>query len=232
MKLAVITAMWQRPEVFRMYARAIKELKPRHELQVFIVGSEGIKSRSLAQQYGFRYVEYSNKNLSYKHNFVCGQARLWKADYCLFLGSDDIISQETLEFLESEMDKGTDFVGFTDFYFYDIETKKAAYWGGYIDSRKGHTVGAGRLISARLMAKWRWQPFESRHQRVLDDSVQNRLKWEKHTSKIVSLKELGLMAVDIKSSTNMTPFQLWENTKYIDKSIIKQHFEWMIPETI
>jgi hypothetical protein len=232
MKIAIITAIWQRPEVFHLYAKGIQNLKPKSELQVFTVGSEGQKSKSLASQYGFRYIEYSNKNLSHKHNHACDQARMWKPDYCLFLGSDDIINQSTLDFLESEMAKGTDFVAFKDFYFYDLNTGKASYWGGYRDKRTGHSVGAGRLVSAKLMAKWRWKPFETRHSRVLDDSIQNRLKNERHTSTIVSLKELGLMAVDIKSSTNMTPFELWDNTQYIEPYTIINNFPWMIQETI
>lgn len=232
MKLAIITAIWQRPDVFHLYAKGIKKLQPKSELQVFTVGSEGQKSKSLASQYGFRYIEYSNKNLSHKHNHACDQARMWKPDYCLFLGSDDVIDQKTLDFLESEISKGTDFVGFNDFYFYDLNSGKASYWGGYIDGRKGHSVGAGRLVSAKLMSRWRWKPFEPRHSRVLDDSMQYRLKSERHTSKIVSLKELGLMAVDIKSKTNMTPFELWDNTQYIEPSIITDKFEWMIQTTV
>lgn len=228
MKLAIITAVWQRPEVFELYARGIKELKPNVELQVFIVGSEGHKSKQMVGGHGFRYFEYSNTNLSHKHNYACKQARGWKADYCLFLGSDDVISQSTYDFLESEMKKGTDFIGFTDFYFYDLQSQKTAYWGGYRDARRGHTVGAGRLVSRRLMDKWRWEPFESKHKNVLDDSMQQKLRSEKYSKTITSLKSNNLHAIDIKSPVNMTPFQLWDNTDYIDKSELKEVFPWMI----
>lgn len=228
MKVAIVTAIWKREEIFELYAQGIHNLKPKHELQVFIVGSEGEKSKSLAKKHGFRYLEYDNKNLSNKHNAACLAARTARPDYVLFLGSDDILNPDTYSHLETLMESGFDFIGMTDFYFYDMVSKKSAYWGGYIDKRKGHTVGAGRVVSAKLMFKWQWRPFESRHQRVLDDSMQQKIAKANIKSAVFSLKEKGLYAVDVKSQVNMTPFQLWENTSYIDNKELKDQFPWMI----
>ena len=231
MKIAIVTAMWKRPEIFEMYAQGIHNLKPKHSLQVYTVGSEGAKSKELSHKYGFKYIEYDNKNLSNKHNAACMAARAFRPDYLLFLGSDDILSPETYSYLESVMEQGIDFIGMTDFYFYDTSTNKSAYWGGYIDKRRGHTVGAGRVVSARLMQKWQWRPFEQRHAKVLDDSMQQKLTGLNCRKHIFSLKDNGLFAVDVKSSTNMTPFQLWENTKFINNSELKSQFPWMMTET-
>lgn len=229
-KLAIVSAVWKRPEVFEMFAAGVHKLERTCDMDitVIIAGSEGKRSQSMVERHGFKYVEVPNEPLATKVNAPMLIARHLKIDYVLCVGSDDIVSPGLMKVYESYMRAGIDYIGVTDFYFYDLTTKRAAYWGGYTDKRKGHTAGAGRLISNRLLNSWNWQPWEIRHSKVLDQSMQEKLLHTPHTAATFSLKDKGVFALDIKSETNMTPFQLWDNTTFIPSEELKAEFPFVI----
>ena len=227
LKIAIVTAVWKRPEVFEMFARGIKELYKINNLEIVTIvsGSEGAESRRMVEFNRFKYIEIPNDPLAAKVNATTYAAQFENVDYVLCLGSDDVVSVDCMKYYIECMRIGYDFIGVTDFYFYDTDSQKSAYWGGYREAnRKGNTCGAGRLISARLMKLWDWMPWENKHSKILDNSMQEKLKSTPHSSHIFSLKEKGLFALDIKSSTNMTPFKLWDNTEYINSDIILENF--------
>lgn len=228
-KLCICTAIWGRHEVFKLFAKGVHKLKTNDvDLKVIVSGSEGTVSRETVESEGFIYIETPNTPLSKKHNEAIKKAREFNPDYVMLTGSDDVLSPDAFKIYIEQIRKGIDFIGITDFYFWDTSTKRAAYWGGYRDKiRTGHTCGAFRCFSKRLMNIWQWQPFEVRHSHVLDNSTQIKLQQVKHTHYIFSLKQKGVFGVDIKSEINMTPFKLWDNTTYIDGTIIKNKFTFL-----
>lgn len=229
-RVAIVTAVWKRPEIFELFARGIHELKRGigAEIPVIVAGSEGTKSRKMVEAHGFTYIEVPNDPLATKVNAPMLIAKDAKVDYVLCMGSDDIITPELFKVYEEYMRQGYDFIGVLDWYFYDTVSRKAAYWGGYRDERrKGHTCGAGRLLSVRILNLWNWQPWEIKDSKVLDNSMQNKLKTTPHSIATFTLKEKNVLALDIKSSTNMTPFQLWDNTSYINADVIKNKFPYV-----
>lgn len=229
-RLVIISSVWKRPEVFEMFAKGIHELEKLDGIIIttIISGSEGSKSREMVEKHNFHYHEIPNEPLSEKVNITSYNAQFEYPDYILCLGSDDIIHQKLMLYYIELMKKGYDFIGTTDFYFYDTLSKKSLYWGGYREPyRKGFTAGAGRLISNKLLAKMNWKPWEIKDSLQLDGSMQDKLNFIKHSKFTFSLKEKGLFALDIKSSTNMTPFKLWDNTEYIDTKIIKKQFPYV-----
>ena len=230
MKLAIVSAVWKRPEVLELFATGIRLLKENSPLEIYVIlsGSEGAVSRKMVENHGFLYIEMPNEPLALKMNAPVLKAKELNVDYVLCLGSDDIISPELMRVYEREMGEDYDFIGVLDWYFYDTETKKALYWGGYREPyRKGHTCGAGRVISKRLMEAWNWQPWEVKDSLMLDSSMQDKLKATEHSWSKLSLLEEGVFALDIKSSTNMTPFKNWDNTCEIDVDVIKKHFPYL-----
>lgn len=217
-RVAIVTACWKRPEVFEMFANATKKLNhPDLEIIVIVAGSEGAKSKHMVEKHGFIYIEIENDPLASKMNITTILAGKLQCDYVLCVGSDDLITNELLCVYAEQINLQIDYVAVLDWYFYDTISKKMSYWGGYSDSRRiGHTCGAGRLISARLMNEWNWQPWQIKHSKILDNSMQDKLKTTPHTSFIFSLKQFNVYAFDIKSNVNMTPFALWENTSFIN----------------
>jgi hypothetical protein len=174
MRIAIVTAVWRRHDIFELFAKGIHELEKIEGIGIItiVAGSE----RELS------------KNLVEKHNFV----------------------------------------GVLDFYFLEIESEKTSYWGGYRDFRRlGHTCGAGRILSKKLLKLWNWKIWENKQSNVLDNSMQDKLSTTKHTSFTFKLKDFDLYGLDIKSSVNMTPFALWDNTKYIEKNIIFDKFKYL-----
>jgi len=217
----MITGVWKRPEVFKMFAKGVHHLNA--EINVIVAGSEGDKSRKMVEAEGFQYIEIPNQPLALKMNTTALAAV--DSDYTICMGSDDILSPELFDHYLHWMGRGYDFIGCQDFYFYDIKSGKSAYWGGYRDRRRRmHTAGAGRCISKRLMDRWGWRPWKVGDDAMLDNSMQGNIRGKQ---RIVNLKKEGLFALDIKSPTNMTPFKLWDNTRFIDSDIIKQQFNYL-----
>lgn len=231
MKIAIVTGIWKRREIFEMCAKGIRLLQEQNkcELSVIVSGSEGDVSKQLVEKHGFEYIEMPNEPLAEKMNAPVMMAKELNCDYVFCIGSDDIISPELFSIYVEQAKRGIDFVGVTDFYFYDTISKQSIYWGGYReDWRKGHTCGAGRLISKRLLNLWGWKLWENKHNRILDNSIQDKLKSTPHTSKTFSIKEKNVFAIDIKSSENMTPFEMWDNTVQSDFAIIEKHFNYIL----
>jgi len=227
-KIAIITGVWKRPEVFKMFADGIDRIGKVKGVDVvtIISGSEGQRSKKMVTNRCFEYIEVPNKPLARKMNVTASKARDMKCTHVLCVGSDDIISPKLFKEYIKQIRKGYDFIGVLDFYFYDTVSKKAMYWGGYRESfRRGHTCGAGRVISARLLKEWNWKPWNNKDSLYLDNSMQSKLQNTGCNSYTFSLKEKGLYGLDIKSSTNMTPFKKWDNTKFIDAEIIKREFK-------
>jgi hypothetical protein len=231
MKIAVITAVWKRPEIFEIFAQHIHHLQETFKSEANIIcivaGSEGETSEKMVTAHGFNYIEIANDPLSEKHNSTLIRAKQLKVDYVLCLGSDDIIGDGLFRIYLDEINKKTDVVVLGDFYFYDYDSESAAYWGGYIDGRKGLPAGAGALLSARFLDIWHWRIWVLADKDYLDSSLFPKIATAAVKKRFLSLKANNVFAVDIKSSTNMTPLELWPNTKLIKSSIIKDQFKYL-----
>lgn len=220
MKITIVTGVWQRPNVFEMFAKGIKNLGV--DLRVIVAGSEGKRSEEMVLAHGFEYIEINNKPLGRKMNATTLAAK--GSDYVVCMGSDDVLSPELFQHYLKYMSEGYDFIGLSDFYFYDTKTKRAMYWGGYTDKRKGMTVGAGRVISSRLMNSMNWTPWNNEADKSLDSIMNNQIKGKQ---KVLRLKDLNVLAVDIKSSTNITKFKQWENAEFINPNILTNKFTYL-----
>lgn len=225
MNLTIVTACWKRPEVFEMFAEGVKMLQKHFEgrinITVTCAGSEGERSKNMVEKHNFSYVEYHNKALGTKMNKAAILARQHEPDYCLFVGSDDIIAPNLLEVYYEEMQKGTDYLYVKDWYFFDLGTKQGLYWAGYdLKVNRGHACGAGRVLSKRVMEGLNYQPwFDNKLHDVLDTSFDRRLRSVRGLGvkqKGWFLRDIDAFGLDIKSATNMTPFAKWRNSKYMD----------------
>jgi hypothetical protein len=238
LKIAFVTGMWKRENIFTIFAEGIKLLKkefPRADIQCFVAGSEGAVSETQAKKYGFEYVEVPNQPLGVKFNAASLLAKKWQPDYCMMLGSDDLIAPYLMGLYIQQMQEHIDYTYITDCFFYDTVTRKASYWGGYTKPfNKGHAAGIGRCLSARLMDAMNWQPWlTDKLHHLLDTSMDEKLKRINHTRKELRVNEGKTMALDIKSDVNMTPFKLWDNTEYIDHAgIFVKHFNKKIAALI
>ena len=157
MRVAIVTTVWQRPEIFRMFAQGVAMLqehfKGRIEIVCCVAGSEGWNSRTMVNCLpDFFYTETPNHPLGQKQNSALMLASRLKPDYCLTVGSDDIIGISLMEKYFVAMQQGIDYTYLMDGYFFDTVSTRGLYWGGYTKSfNKGRPLGAGRLISATIL---------------------------------------------------------------------------------
>lgn len=222
MRLAIVTGIWKRPEIFRMFAEGVKVLqdhfKGRLEIVCCVAGSEGITSRNLVNQYSnFFYCEVPNHPLGEKMNKAAFLASRLQPNYCLMLGSDDIIGIGLMEKYYAAMQQRVDYVYLMDCFFFDTFSKKGLYWGGYTKNfNRGRALGMGRLISARTLTQLRWICWPPGYDRILDTAFDRQMDRTRCSRLPVTLKHEGLFALDIKSSTNMTQFTQWDNSYFVD----------------
>jgi hypothetical protein len=234
-RIAFVTGVWKRPEIFEMFAAGIHAIE-RHVLGrdvrikvcCIVAGSEGAVSRVMVENHGFVYIETPNEPLAEKMNTTIKAAKSINATHVICLGSDDIITPALFDKYIEFIREGYDFIGALDWYFYDTVSGKSLYWNGYTEPwRKGHTCGAGRCLSANLLDKWNWHVWENKHSRILDNSMQDKLKHTPHSIKTFKLKAFGLIGLDIKSQTNMTPFELWNNCEWISTETLLANFNYI-----
>ena len=231
-KISLISMVWKRPEIFEMFALGVKswQIPDDFQLSVIIAGSEGNVSKKMVEAHGFQYIEVPNQPLAIKANAPLSIVRDNGSDYVLCMGSDDILHPDLFTMYCNIMRKGVDFMGVLDFYFYDTTTGKASYWGGYNDRRKGLTCGAGRVLSKRILDLWKWKIWEVKHSHILDNSMDDKLKDVEHKHCTFKMRDYDLFAVDVKSTTNMTPFELWPNSRFIPAQTLTKKFPYLCAE--
>jgi hypothetical protein len=130
------------------------------------------------------------------------------------LGSDDLISPKLFRAYKKYL-KDYDYIYLTDCSFFDTKTKQGLYWGGYLeDHNREDAAGIGRMLSANLMEQLDWSPWAAGYDQVLDTGMDVKLKQCNFKRIALRSKDEGL-ALDIKSATNMTPFEVWPNTEKV-----------------
>lgn len=224
-KLAVVVPVWGRWNIFDMFARNIHRLQNEIkdcEIVCCVAGSEGKTSEDKARKNGFDYVEWPNPPLGQKVNRAAMLAKKHNPDWCLMMGSDDLISPELLN---KYLEYTEDYIYVTDGYFYDLVSGKALYWAGYNrQDNIGHPLGAGRMLSRNLMNQLNWQPWcEDKLHNLLDTSMNKRLGKCTYTKRALKCISDGML-VDIKSHENMTPFSRWPNSEFIKPDVIIEEF--------
>lgn len=241
-RLAIVTSAWKRLYVLQMFAKGVENLiKKCTDFDITLIVSASIQDETELTNDNLKSVfsaipkdkliliEIPNEPLVAKVNATTYACKKRDFDYVFCVGSDDIASPELLNEYAVYMRKGIDFIGVTDCYFYDTISGKSLYWGGYREEyRRGFTVGAFRAISTHLLSKWDFMPWENRDSLNLDHSMQEKLNHTPHSKHVFSMKEKGMFAVDIKSSTNISPFKAWDNSEFINSEILRKQFKHIL----
>jgi hypothetical protein len=161
-RLVLLTCIWKRPEltdiILRYYEGIKDEYRDRVEIILICVGSEKMKSRLICEKYNCVYLEYANEPLSKKWGFGLKAASKYDPDGVVTLGSDDLVSKNTIERYIKCIQNNELFLGFYDIYFYS-KKHSLIHWDGYgyssinngMPGRTGETIGAGRFYSKHLL---------------------------------------------------------------------------------
>jgi len=148
----VVVPIWKREIITRHLLNWYNDF----DFQLVVVGSEGEKSRQLANGL---YLEAPNYPLDAKYDSGIQHCKLYNPDAVALVGSDDFITGDYFEWAMSQISLGFDMVGLLDFYLADLTGNKIFYWGGYTGERSGDAIGAGRVYSKSILDRLDWKPF-------------------------------------------------------------------------
>lgn len=145
-------------------------LKKNDVYKVICVGDQH-QDRKICEAAGAHWVHYRNKPLGAKWNVAFAEAKKFNPDACLYVGSSDWLSDNWIHLMRPYLEKHN-FVGTPGCHFLDINsTLRLCNWKGYTNNRKNETIGIGRLLSADLLSKLHWRPFNDVMDRSLDWSM-------------------------------------------------------------
>jgi hypothetical protein len=143
---------------------------------VICVGSEN--ERSTCEKAGAIFLEHENI-LSNKWNIGFLAAKQLKPDVCLFVGSSDWLMDNYLERMIPKLNR-VDMVGVKHFYQAHIsrDNIKLGLWTGYGKDREFEPIGIGRLVTAQILDRMGWMPFQSNRNSSMDhymfESIKNK----------------------------------------------------------
>jgi Tetratricopeptide repeat len=181
-RLALISAIWRRPDVtrvvLRFHAEASKRMKPQVDLRLVVAGSEGEASRSIAESVGACYVEVPNSPLGAKWNAAAEAARDLDVDGVVVCGSDDLLSEAYLRWCADGVREGFEYQGILDLYYMHLATGRVIHWPGYSKgtSRRGEPAGTGRCLSRVILDRLRFRPWDDALERLLDRSMTEKVR--------------------------------------------------------
>jgi hypothetical protein len=164
--------------------------------------------RFLQDQDIFAMAKYRNNPLSYKWNMAIRTLEQIDFDAVILLGSDDYIDEAFLQYVERTI-PDFDMIGFKDIYFQ--HDGSLYYWKGYTNNRQGEPCGAGKVYSRKFLECINWNLFDVARDRGLDKISWQRVKQANAKVHVTSLKQNGLLLVDIKDGEGMTPFNKFKS---------------------
>jgi hypothetical protein len=209
----IVTCAWKRPNVLALSLTNWNSLVPKPE--IVVMGSPEDECEQLAKEFGCRYFTTENKPLGRKWNQAMIEAGHLGHDdgttHYLIMGSDDLISQRTWEYLQTVKD---DFIALKDFYFYSVEKKIFIHFKGYMpkQSKFGHGLGAGKLISHKALLSIGFHGFEDRKESGLDFDIDLAIRRAGYNERLLTLAETGGICVDLKTQSNMHKFRVYPNS--------------------
>jgi hypothetical protein len=143
-----------------------------------IIGNEAMV-QDFCEENGVPYIQHENI-LGAKWNAGFSWLRD-KCDYVLYVGSCDFPTDSWCETMIKHLENnGADMVGKKDFYMLDISMygiRRGCYWSGYDNSegRINETIGCGRVLSAGILDKIDWQPFNNDAVKSMDWTMQKKV---------------------------------------------------------
>lgn len=230
--VAVIPVMGRRPLLKHTIERLYKK---NGVFKVIAVGHDP-DDRLTCIEAGAEWVKYRNRPLGDKWNQGFKAAEKYNPDACLFVGSSDWVSDNWIPELSKYIDD-FDLVGLPGCYLLDINTfmgkYRAVFWPGYHDRRRGESIGIGRLITARVLKKLNWMPFNHQLDSSLDHSMCQRVAQIGGKEKLVITDKIQSMAISCNKWPNKHNFEAhWNNrlpSQRIDPK--KDLFKWF-PESL
>lgn len=229
MKIVLTTMMYRRYDVFEWWAKNFTHLKEKLiddvDLIAVCVGSDGKKGRDICAKYGIEYMDHRNYPLGLKANYRLEFTRQFDADYIIFLGSDDLISESDIRHKLSLIEQGYDWISPMDIYYLDFNSMLERYSNGYTGTRRqGEPMAVGRCLSREVLDKLNWNLFNKNKNRGLDGSAHVKLSRIETNKAFYSHLDHGTCIMDVKSNFNINNFSKIIRLSNPSKGMFHKHF--------
>lgn len=224
LSIVVFMCVWKREQLTKFVLAHYDSLKGPLarggiELDIFITGSEDASTAEMAASVGAGYAVHANSPLGAKHGRGLRSLREYYEgnvrDAVMVVGSDDILNEayfwKVKELMGSKVKK-KHVVGIQDIYFYELKSGRMVYSKGYsVGGGFSGTMGCGRVFSWAVLDTLKWQLWDEKLERGLDQSASRQVIREiamiEAVSGVIDGRESGAMAVDVKSETNVWKFE-------------------------
>lgn len=117
---------------------------------------------------GWTYVEAPNEPLGKKMNIGMDQLRRLGVTAVMIVGDDDWVSMGYLDLVDSQLQRGRDYIRPKDLHVYVPGSGRVAYC-------ESMTPGAGRVVTQTALDHLRWRLWDGDINRYLDSSAHHRL---------------------------------------------------------
>jgi hypothetical protein len=229
MKIVVITAFWGRFPTVKVVLEHLVEQRHRLvdtvNLIPLTIGSEGSRSRELAESCGAAYVEFPNEPLGNKWQYGLTCARTLDPDAVMTLGSDNMANDALFVQWVQALRDGIDYTGIYDHYQFNPHYWTLVHWPGYKGPREGEPIGSGRCYSRELLSKLDWQLWDRELSNSLDYSATQHLKTVTHKDRFTCMRHTDLKHLGIKlHQTLSSPLQFENNVEHFDPRVLIDWF--------
>lgn len=223
-KVVVFTAVYGRHEILDLWAEGVERLKhywpEKVEITPFCIVSN-IKDEEKVKEYGFAYTKTLNRPLGRKHNVGLEALKDWDFDYIMQLGSDDLATDEYLEYAIPMMQKGIDLFGVKELYFFEPKLRKACKF--QLTTQQNALIGAGRFISHKAIKKLNYKLWPNSVNRGLDMTSQANLAMIGASPNVINSPEICI--ADVKSEVNIWSYDTFgDNYPAVDYDFAKLNF--------
>jgi len=227
MKLGVITALHNRHDMTLVFLSSMRRIHEKFGVSTHAVVTEGDPIISSLE--GIDYITHRNKPLGAKWNAISQHMKDSDLTHFLIMGSDDIPSDA---FIEHALTLGEyDISGVQGIWFWGLNPIRAGFnkFGFYYTSS---IIGAGKIVSRRVMEMCDWKPWPPYEGGGLDGKMMKIISDYSFSKGIsisihkYSLLETGGFIVDVKYEdhiSSMSPIIRRNFTEYEYKAVIYEH---------
>lgn len=154
------------------------------------------------KKHGYYFVIHDNCPLGLKFNFGVRSCKELPFDYMLHVGDDDFLSPLAWDHYKEYIEKGEDYFGFREVYFYSPESRRAVRFR--YPEKSGKVIGAGRMMSRNAIVKADWKLWDNHINNCMDGSSDKHLAVHGITSKQIVSADPCI--VDVKTGVNIWDF--------------------------
>jgi len=209
--IGIVTATYKKPtlELFCYSINALRNVT-QEPIHCICVGDK--EDKKICDEYNIEFIYHPNTFVSDKFNKAMEGMRRHNPSNVLILGSDDIISVDTLAWYIKH--KEYDLISVEILYVYNVNTSEMIKL--YLEN-----IGAGRMYHHNILDKHQWRIWPDGLKRNLD---QNSYRYVANDIK-THIKTKGFL-LDIKTDNNITPWDrliaLPEAVR-VNEDILKEH---------